>query len=163
MRIKLFLLFPLTFLSSSYIHAESISENENCKVLDKCICTIRPKNSNFCISIYESDVESLASYYNMTGNYTDKEDIFDDIIKYIFYIFGNMMMIESFVKPVEKMLKKIGLDEESIENNILVALDLPLVRDINKEEFLSQYTEFLRTRGEIPQVESEDEDESVQL
>ena len=32
---------------------------------------------------------------------------------------------------------------------------------INKEEFLSQYTEFLRTRGEIPQVESEDEDESV--
>ena len=64
-----------------------------------------------------------------------KEDIFDDLIKYIFYIFGNTMMIESFVKPVEKMIKKIGLDEESIKNNILSSLDLPLVRDIDREEF----------------------------
>lgn len=64
-----------------------------------------------------------------------KEDLIDDLIKYLFYIFGNTMMIESFVKPVEKMLKKIGLDEESIENNVVAALDLPLVRDINREEF----------------------------
>ena len=45
------------------------------------------------------------------------------------------MKVESFVKPVEKMLKKIGIDEETIKTNILFALDLPLVRDINKDEF----------------------------
>ena len=64
-----------------------------------------------------------------------KEDLYDDILKYIFFIFGNMMMVECFVKPVEKMLKQIGIDEETIKTNILAALDLPLVRDINKEEF----------------------------
>ena len=63
------------------------------------------------------------------------KNLIDDLIKYFFYFFGNTMMIKSFVKPVEKMLKKIGIDEESVENNIIVALDLPLVRDINREEF----------------------------
>ena len=64
-----------------------------------------------------------------------KEDLIDDLIKYFFYIFGNTMMIQSFVKPVQKMLRKLGLDKESIENNILVALNLPFVRDINREDF----------------------------
>lgn len=90
----------------------------------------------FIKNLIDKDLEiTQKKYGNDISIIFRKEDIFDDIIKYIFYIFGNMMMIESFVKPVEKMLKKIGLDEESIENNILVALDLPLVRDINKEEF----------------------------
>ena len=115
MRIKLFLLFPLTFLSSSYIHAESISENENCKVLDKCICTIRPKNSNFCISIYESDVESLASYYNMTGNYTDKEDIFDDVFKHkIAMLFGKKLGKEESEMLTKQIDKQIGLQMNNI-------------------------------------------------
>ena len=64
-----------------------------------------------------------------------KEDLCDDILKYMFFIFGNTMMVESFVKPVEKILKKIGIDEETIKTNILAALDLPLVRDINIDEF----------------------------
>ena len=64
-----------------------------------------------------------------------KEDLCDDILKYMFFIFGNTMMVESFVKPVEKMLKKIGIDEETIKTNILAALDLPLLRDINRDEF----------------------------
>ena len=64
-----------------------------------------------------------------------KEDLCDDILKYMFFIFGNDMMIETLVKPVEKMLKKIGIDEETIKSNILAALDLPLVRDINRDEF----------------------------
>ena len=90
----------------------------------------------FIKNLIDKDLEiTQKKYGNDISIIFRKEDIFDDIIKYIYYIFGNMMMIESFVKPVEKMLKKIGLDEESIENNILVALDLPLVRDINKEEF----------------------------
>jgi hypothetical protein len=41
-----------------------------------------------------------------------KEDLCDDVIKYMFFIFGNSMMIESFVKPVKKMLKSIGLNED---------------------------------------------------
>ncbi len=115
MRIKLFLLFPLTFLSSSYIHAEDISKNENCKVLDKCICTIRPKNSNLCISIYESDVESLASYYKMTGNYTDKEDIFDDVFKHkIAMLFGKKLGKEESEMLTKQIDKQIGLQMNNI-------------------------------------------------
>ena len=34
-----------------------------------------------------------------------KEDILDDIIKYMFFIFGNTLMIESFFKPVNAILK----------------------------------------------------------
>ena len=39
-----------------------------------------------------------------------KEDLCDDVIKYMFFIFGNSMLIESFVKPVKKMLKHIGIN-----------------------------------------------------
>ena len=103
----------------------------------------------FIKNLIDKDLEiTQKKYGNDISIIFRKEDIFDDIIKYIFYIFGNMMMIESFVKPVEKMLKKIGLDEESIENNILVALDLPLVRDINKEEFEILITEISESLNE---------------
>ena len=33
-----------------------------------------------------------------------KEDLCDDIIKYMFFIFGNTMIIESFVKPIRKFI-----------------------------------------------------------
>ena len=39
-----------------------------------------------------------------------KEDLCDDVIKYMFFIFGNSMLIESFIKPVKKMLKGIGIN-----------------------------------------------------
>ena len=82
-----------------------------------------------------------------------KEDLCDDILKYIFFIFGNTMMVESFVKPVEKMLKKIGIDEETIKTNILAALDLPLLRDINKDEFEILIEEIIENLNEtIPHV-----------
>ena len=48
-----------------------------------------------------------------------KEDLCDDIIKYMFFIFGNTMIIESFVKPVKKM---IDITKET-------------EKDITKEEF----------------------------
>ena len=59
-----------------------------------------------------------------------KEDLCDDIIKYMFFIFGNSMMIESFVKPVKKMLKKVGLNEDcpKLEEN-------KVQRDITVEEY----------------------------
>ena len=82
-----------------------------------------------------------------------KEDLYDDILKYIFFIFGNKMMVESFVKPVEKMLKKIGIDEETIKTNILAALDLPLLRDINKDEFEILIVEIIdKLNDTIPHV-----------
>ena len=82
-----------------------------------------------------------------------KEDLCDDILKYMFFIFGNTMMVESFVKPVEKMLKKIGIDEETIKTNILASLDLPLLRDINVDEFEVLICEIIENLyNTIPQV-----------
>ena len=82
-----------------------------------------------------------------------KEDLCDDILKYMFFIFGNDMMIETLVKPVEKMLKKIGIDEETIKSNILAALDLPLVRDINRDEFEILIEEIIKNlNNTIPNV-----------
>ena len=44
-----------------------------------------------------------------------KEDLCDDVIKYMFFIFGNSMLIDSFVKPLKSMLSKIGITDEPIE------------------------------------------------
>lgn len=38
-----------------------------------------------------------------------KDDICDDIIKYIFFMFGNTTMIEAFFNPLKKMMKNIGI------------------------------------------------------
>jgi uncharacterized protein YfbU (UPF0304 family) len=60
-----------------------------------------------------------------------KEDLCDDVIKYMFFIFGNSMLIDCFVMPLKKMLKNLGITDELIE-----AKDpLPMKRDIKKEEF----------------------------
>ena len=60
-----------------------------------------------------------------------KEDLCDDVVKYMFFIFGNSMLIDCFVMPLKKMLKNLGITDELIE-----AKDpLPMKRDIKKEEF----------------------------
>ena len=109
---------------------------------------------NFIKNLIDKDLEmTIKKYGNDVKILFRKEDLIDDLIKYFFYIFGNTMMIKSFVKPVEKMLKKIGIDEESVENNIIVALDLPLVRDINREEFELLILEITETlKDTIPLV-----------
>ena len=62
-----------------------------------------------------------------------KEDLCDDVIKYMFFIFGNSMLIDCFVMPLKKLLKDINITEDLIE-----AKDpLPMKRDIKKEEFNS--------------------------
>ena len=38
-----------------------------------------------------------------------KDDICDDIIKYLFFMFGNTTMIEAFFNPLKKMMKKLGI------------------------------------------------------
>ena len=60
-----------------------------------------------------------------------KEDLCDDIIKYMFFIFGNSMLIDCFVKPLKDMLKKIGITDEMIEKKDEKAMK----RDITKDEF----------------------------
>ena len=42
-----------------------------------------------------------------------KEDICDDVIKYMFFIFGNTMLIESFINPLNKII-----NYDKIERNI---------------------------------------------
>ena len=42
-----------------------------------------------------------------------KEDLCDDIIKYMFFIFGNTMMIESMVKPLAQIVNWSNQDEMS--------------------------------------------------
>ena len=60
-----------------------------------------------------------------------KEDLCDDVIKYMFFIFGNSMLIDCFVMPLTNLLKKIGITDELIK-----AKDpLPMKRDITTEEF----------------------------
>ena len=60
-----------------------------------------------------------------------KEDLCDDVIKYMFFIFGNSMLIDCFVKPLKSMLSKIGITDELIEKKD----EFPMKRDITKEEF----------------------------
>ena len=67
---------------------------------------------NFIQRVIEKDVEeTFIKYNNNFKALLRKEDLCDDVIKYMFYIFGNSMLIESFIKPVKKLLKNAGLDE----------------------------------------------------
>ena len=77
-----------------------------------------------------------------------KEDLFDDIIKYMLFIFGNSMMIECFVKPVEKMLKSVGLNEDCPK-----LVDNKKGRDITVDEYNKLFEEINKGLTEnIPHV-----------
>lgn len=69
-----------------------------------------------------------------------KEDLCDDFIKYMFFIFGNTMMIESFVKPLKNMLDKIGITEQLINKKNKNAMN----RDISIEEFDELMSELIQ-------------------
>ena len=78
-----------------------------------------------------------------------KEDLCDDFIKYMFFIFGNSMLIDSFVKPLKKMLKNIGITDELINRKDPLAMS----RDIKKEEFSILVGEIIDTMSlKIPDV-----------
>ena len=78
-----------------------------------------------------------------------KEDLCDDVLKYCFFIFCNSMMIESFVKPVKKMLKSVGLNEDCPK-----PVDDPKKgRDITVEEYNTLFEEINKGLTEnIPHV-----------
>ncbi len=48
-----------------------------------------------------------------------KEEIFDDIIKYYFFIYGNSLLLNSFIKPLKEMIKSGGQGEISKDQFII--------------------------------------------
>ena len=78
--------------------------------------------------IIDKDVEeTIEKFGDQYKTLFRKEDLCDDFLKYIFFIFGNKMMVESFVNPIRKELRKLGF------NN----------RDINEKEFDNFVTTFI--------------------
>ena len=88
--------------------------------------------------IIDKDMEeTIQKYGDEYKTLFRKEDICDDFLKFIFFIFGNNMMVQSFVNPVKKELLKLGFTN----------------RDINKEEFDSFINIFIDKLTEtIPDV-----------
>lgn len=88
--------------------------------------------------IIDKDMEeTIQKYGDEYKTLFRKEDICDDFLKFIFFIFGNNMMVQSFVKPVKKELLRLGFTN----------------RDINKEEFDSFINVFIdNLNATIPDV-----------
>ena len=82
--------------------------------------------------IIDKDMEeTIQKYGDEYKTLFRKEDICDDFLKYIFFIFGNNMMVQSFVNPVKKELLKLGFTN----------------RDINKKEFDSFINVFIDSQN----------------
>ena len=63
-----------------------------------------------------------------------KDNLINDLIKYIFFIFGNQMLIECLVKPLDIILNITGINNEfEIINEKGVSLNME--RDITKDEY----------------------------
>ena len=103
----------------------------------------------FLKKVIDKDMEETAQKFG--DDYKTlfrKEDLCDDVLKYMFFIFGNSMMIESFVKPVKKILKSVGLDEDCPK-----LADNKKGRDITVEEYDSLFDEINKGLTEnIPHV-----------
>ena len=95
---------------------------------------------NFIKRVIEKDVEETFNKYdNNFRTLLRKEDLCDDVIKYMFFTFGNSMLIESFIKPCKKLLKNAGLDENC---NIISEEDNK--KNISIEEFNSFFDEMIK-------------------
>ena len=88
--------------------------------------------------VIDKDIEeTIEKYGDEYKTLFRKEDICDDFLKYIFFIFGNKMMVESFANPIRKELYKLGFKN----------------RDIQKDEFQSFMNIFISTLKEtIPNI-----------
>ena len=105
---------------------------------------------NLLKKIIDKDMaETVAKFGDEYKTLFRKEDLCDDFIKYMFFIFGNSMLIESFVKPLKEMLLGIGITDELIEKKG----QLPMNRDITKDEFNKLCTIIIDTLSKrIPEV-----------
>ena len=94
-------------------------------------------------------VETVQKFGDEYKTLFRKEDLCDDIIKYMFFIFGNSMLIDCFVKPLKNMLADIGITDEMIERKE----EFPMKRDIKKEEFNTLCNTIVETLSKkIPEV-----------
>ena len=84
----------------------------------------------FLSTVIKKDMEDTKSRFgDEYKTLFRKEDLCDDIIKYMFFIFGNTMMIESFVKPVTKFT---DLTEENDKDITKEAFDYLMNEMIDK-------------------------------
>ena len=82
----------------------------------------------------EETIEKFGDQYKTLFR---KEDICDDFLKYMFFVFGNTMIIESFINPLTKILEGVGDND----------------RNINKDEFNKLMDEFINNmKKTIPDV-----------
>ena len=65
------------------------------------------------ILIDKNMIDTLKKYKDNYKTLFRKEDLLDDIFKYMFFIFGNSMLIESYIKPLKK---KIDYKNDFIKN-----------------------------------------------
>ena len=93
---------------------------------------------NLIKRIIDKDMEeTIEKYGDQFRTLFRKEDICDDFLKYMFFVFGNKMIIESFINPLNKLISEIE----------------PKDRNINQEEFDNLITEFLsRLKFDIPHI-----------
>ena len=93
---------------------------------------------NLLKRVIDKDIEeTIEKYGDQYKTLFRKEDICDDFLKYMFFVFGNTMIIESFINPLKKIMEGIG----------------PNDRDINKDEFNSLIIEFIsKIKKTIPDV-----------
>jgi hypothetical protein len=81
-----------------------------------------------------------------------KENITNDIIKDLFFIFGNKLIIECLVKPLDKVLNITGINNE-FEIITKKGKSLNMERDITKDEFDLLFDKILEKLTEnIPQI-----------
>ena len=81
-----------------------------------------------------------------------RDTISNDIIKYFFFIFGNSMIIESIIKPLNTILKIIGLNNE-IENINFKRNSIKKERNITKDEFKILFEKIIEKLNEnIPKI-----------
>ena len=86
----------------------------------------------FIKKVIEKDMENTVKKFgDEYKTLFRKEDLCDDILKYMFFIFGNNMVIDSFVKPLKNILKKRGYEENIINSENLNDND----ENITKEEY----------------------------
>ena len=105
---------------------------------------------NFIKNVIDKDIketkEKFGDDYRVLFK---KEDIFDDIIKYLFFVFGNSMYLDSFVIPLKTLLITIGITDELIKSKNIQATK----RDITKEEFNNLFQKILDNLSkEIPDI-----------
>ena len=93
---------------------------------------------NLLKRVIDKDMEeTIEKYGDQYKTLFRKEDICDDFLKYMFFVFGNTMLIESFVTPLKKIMDEVGNND----------------RNITKGEFNKLMTEFIsKLKTTIPDV-----------